>query len=240
MAPSVKSAAAPEPLATVTHLQRLEEAFISVPIVGKTPLIPHKWSEKSKTLMRDKQTAESSTTRKRKDPKRPQDEAHDSCYWLSTKDEKGKPVVLPAMPATAFRAAAIDACRFFDGITIVGTKYLIDIVGEIDENGGDPLVPIKAGSLVMREDTPRNASGVADLRYRMQAWPWEATLLVRYIPSLIGASSVLALIDAGGRGGVGDWRPSSPRSRTGTYGQFAVRAEAFATLLRDEDDAAAA
>jgi len=30
-------------------------------------------------------------------------------------------------------------------------------------------------------------------------------------------------VDAGGNGGVGDWRPSAPKSLTGTFGRYEVR-----------------
>ena len=33
---------------------------------------------------------------------------------------------------------------------------------------------------------------------------------------------MVAFLDAGGRLGVGDWRPNSPKSKTGVYGQWKV------------------
>jgi hypothetical protein len=64
-----------------------------------------------------------------------------------------------------------------------------------------------------------------DLRYRNYFFPWKAVLNIRFISDAIDADSILALVDAGGRGGVGDWRPSSPKSATGTYGQYRVDVE---------------
>ena len=43
-----------------------------------------------------------------------------------------------------------------------------------------------------------------------------------FLEKPIDADSVVALVDAGGRLGVGDWRPSSPKSATGIYGQYKV------------------
>jgi hypothetical protein len=121
------------------------------------------------------------------------------------------------MPATAFKAAMVGACRLFEGISMTQAKSLFYVVGEGDEQ----LVPIE-GEARVREDTPRNQTGVADLRYRMQFYPWSTTLVVRFTKVAIDADSIAALLDAGGRGGVGDWRPSSPKSHTGTFGQFEV------------------
>jgi len=192
----------------IVQLRRIEDMVLKAQIEGVTPVIPHRWSEKSLRMMRDKQMSASSTARTRKEPKDPEQEAHDSCYWL---EDQG------AVPATAFKAAMVGACRFYEGITMTQAKLLFYVEGE----GPDQLVPID-GEHTMREDTPRNSGGTADLRYRMQFWPWSAALRIHFLPSMIGPDSVMALLDAAGKGGVGDWRPSSPKSATGTYGQFRV------------------
>lgn len=187
-------------------LKPLNRVRMDVDIVGVTPLIPHKWSEKAKRMMLAKQQGEATP---KKAPKVPEDEAYAATYWL----QDGR----PGMPAVAFKAAIADAARYFEGVTMVQLKQAVFVHGE----GADQLVPI-TGEISMREDTPRNASGVADLRYRNQIWPWSATLSVEFIESVITKSSVVALIDAGGNGGVGDWRPSAPKSKTGTFGRFQV------------------
>lgn len=91
----------------------------------------------------------------------------------------------------------------------------------VSGDGPEQLVPID-GEITMREDTPRNANGSPDLRYRNQVSNWTATLKITYLASKIDASSVVELVNAAGVGGVGDWRPSSPKSSTGTYGTWEV------------------
>lgn len=191
---------------TPVQLQRLQELVVTVPIRGKTPVIPHRWSDKSKRLMAEKQAHPG--VRPKREAKDPAQEAFDSCYWLNGK---------PAMPATAFKAAMVAACRFFDGLPMTQAKLFLYVEGE----GPDQLIPIEGESSV-RQDTPRNADGTADLRYRYQFYPWSAVLKVHFLPSVLTVDSVFALIDAAGRGGVGDWRPNSPKSATGTFGQFEV------------------
>ena len=61
--------------------------------------------------------------------------------------------------------------------------------------GPEQLVPLEYGSCSMREDTPRNASGVADLRYRAQYNDWSATLQVRSIAGSFDIESLFALVD---------------------------------------------
>jgi len=189
-------------------LDRLVDAMIEIPIIGLTPVIPHRWSEKAKRMMPGHPDGGIKTT---KEKRKPEEEAAACLYKL------GKSL---ALPATAFKAAAVGACRFFDKPSMVEAKQLIFVEGD----GPEQLVKIQ-GAKELREDTPRNANGNADLRYRYYINDWSAVLRVRYTPARITKESVVALIDAGGRGGVGDWRPSAPKSYTGTYGTFRVDTE---------------
>lgn len=205
-----KAAVTEESSAIVPDLivQRIGRAEVHIMIEGVTPLIPHKWSQKALRLMQDAQSGVV-VEKKRRDPKIPEEEAEASLYRL----EDGR----AGMPATAFKGAMVGAARLVTGVTMVTLKSGIFVEGE----GAEQLVPVD-GPLTMRQDTPRNANGVADLRYRYMVWPWSALLKVVYLPSLMSAESVVNLIDAAGNGGVGDWRPSSPKSLTGTFGRFQV------------------
>lgn len=201
------------PLPTTIRLQPIKIAETEFKIVGLTPVIPHAWSEKSKRMMRDKQTGVKATARGAREPKNPEQEAMDSCYWMD--EERTR----PAMPATAFKAAIVGASRMHEGITLTLAKTLIYVVGEGEEN----LVEIH-GKPVTFESTPRNSSGVPDLRYRKKIYPWTAIIKVRYQPHLIDVQSLAVLVQSAGQGGVGDWRPSSPKSLTGTYGTWKLDA----------------
>ncbi len=194
-------------------LTRLERHIVEIPIIGETPLIMQRWSEKSKGMMLD---AQQSSARKKKEPKNPEADYQAAFYRL----DDGT----PGMPATAFKAAIGSAARFFDGVTMVALKTGIFVKGV----GSEQLVPI-VGDVTMREDTPRNANGVADLRYRPQFWPWSCMLLVEYLPTMLDRDSVWNLVDAAGRCGVGSWRPASPKSMSGTFGQFRVDFDQLAT-----------
>ena len=125
------------------------------------------------------------------------------------------------MPATAFKAAIVAGARHFDGVPMTLLKQALFVDGE----GPDQLVKLHAGEAQMREDMVRNETGVADIRYRPSFWPWAATLRVTYLSSVITKESVLALIDAGGNAGIGEWRPSSKKALNGAYGMFEVDAE---------------
>ena len=192
-------------------LNRLEKRVAVVKVVGVTPVIPHRWSEKSKRMMLDKQQGKAA---EKKAPKDPAAEAHAATYWCAD----GR----PGIQAVGFKSAIADAASFFDrSVTIKMLKCAIHIYGEVTAEG-DVVVPID-GAITMREDTPRTTTGVANLTYRNQIWPWSAELHVEYIASLITEETLVTLIDAAGSNGVGDWRPSSPKSKSGTFGKFQVQ-----------------
>lgn len=188
-------------------IERLERLTAPIAIVGVTPLISHNWSEKAKRMMLEKQQ---SSAQRKKDRRDPQADYEASFYRL--------PDGNAGMPATAFKSAIAEAARFYSGITIVALKTALFVKGE----GPEQLVRID-GDVGMFEATVRNQTGVADLRYRPMFWPWSATLLIEYLPSMLDEASLVNLVDASGRNGVGDWRPSSPKSRTGTYGTYEVK-----------------
>ena len=210
MAPKVA-----EKVAAPIVLRQIERIELIVPIIGTSPLIPHKWSEKALRMMRGKQGVDGSgAVREKREAKIAEDEAEGCQYYLADGT--------PGIPATAFKAAIVGACRLFEGLTMVMAKQAVFVVGE----GVEQLVRIE-GERTLREDTPRNATGVADLRYRYAYYPWRTSLLIRYLPSVIDPGSIGTLIDAAGNGGVGDWRPSAPKSATGTFGCFEVDFEAL-------------
>lgn len=198
---SVKLPAEPIQLTTL----RWEE--VEIPIVGTTPLIIHKWSEKAKQMMRDKQQGKTTT---KKAPKMPDEERFDSTYWF----EKG----VPGFPAAAFKIATVDATRYFEkAVSFELLKRIIRVSGD----GPEQLVRID-GELHDREDPVRVGMGTADLRYRTEVWPWRATLRVRYLTAALTLESLIALVNAGGGGGVGEGRPSAPKSKGGTFGCYEV------------------
>ncbi len=195
-------ATVPEPI----HLERIEIATIGVTIEGLTPLVTHAWSAKALTMMAE---AQSGKARKKKEPKDPHAEYEASFYRL--------PDGTPGIPAAAFKSAAVQGARNFDNLTMTLVKQAIFIKGE----GPDQLVAIH-GEPEMWQSPVRISGGVADLRYRPRFWPWACELQVEFNTTVLSKDSVLALIDAGGHGGVGEWRPSAPKSYTGNYGRYRV------------------
>lgn len=205
-----KAKEANEPSQQTIILERLSEASIDVRIVGLTPVIMHAWSEKA--LQGLPGHPNKPNVREKKEARKPEEEALANSYRL----DGGR----FGMPATAFKAAGVDACRYFSKPSMVEAKSLIFVEGE----GPQQIVPLE-GDIHLREDAVRIGKGMSKtsaLCYRYEIRNWRGILTVRFIPSLISPESIYALFDAAGRGGVGEWRPSSPNSKTGTYGTWRV------------------
>lgn len=187
-------------------IDKLQSETIEVPILGTTPLIMHKWSQKAKIQMLEAQQGK----KKPRGSRDPQKEYEDSIY--RTDDGYG-------FPALAFKAATVGAARFFAGkLTMVQTRQMLFFHGVPADDRYQLLVPIE-GEPRMREDPVTIGRGSGELRFRAEFPKWSTTLKVTYITSSIDRGSVLSLIDAGGMGcGVGDWRPE----RGGEYGMFEV------------------
>lgn len=171
--PTVKTATAPE-----IQIDRIAAETMHVPIIGTTPLLVHRFSEKAKRQMLDAMQG-------RKTPKQPKDpEAEYEAAFYRLADGA------PGFPVLAFKSATIGGARFYE-------------VGD----DGRALARIE-GEPQMREDVVRVGRGGTDLRYRPEFRKWGTTLEVTYVTSALTRESVLSLIDAGGMGvGVGEWRP---------------------------------
>lgn len=187
------------------HIDRIPAETIRVPILGTTPLIVHRFSEKAKRQMLDAMQGRKSP----KENKDPQAEYEASFYRL--KDGTY------GFPTIAFKAATVGAARFYAQLTMTGLKQSMFFRGEPGEDG-QQLCRID-GEPRMREDAVRVGRGGSDLRYRGEFPEWSSYVDVTYVTSALTQASVLSLIDAGGMGvGIGEWRPE----KDGDFGTFRV------------------
>lgn len=197
-----------EEVAEVT-LPPIHRVTTWVPIIGTAPLIPHRWDEKAKALMLAAQQGHKTRTHQPKDP----EADAEACMYRLPDGGAG-------MPATAFKSALVSGARLFGkALTMTAAKQMLFVVGE----GPESLVRTPGREEVVGS-TPRNASGVVDLRYRTWLHDWTATLEIVHPRTFISPASIRELVLTAGMGGVGDWRPSSPRSGSGSYGTWILDA----------------
>lgn len=190
----------------------------TIKVVGDSPLIVHKWSEKAKKEILDKQMKKAKA--KGHDAKDPVRDFIDSLYWLQGEpEEKTEEGFVQAVqsgarfgfPSVAFKASAVSA-GYRAGVTKdkVSMNAAFHIDGEFVEIHGIPQ---------MREDMVRVGMGTADIRHRGEFPEWYAVFPVRYNAGAISLEQLINLFSLGGFAcGIGEWRPE----KGGCYGMYHV------------------
>jgi len=206
-AKAAKTAESTEAPAPQVVVPRINAETLEIPIIGTSPLITHKFSEKAKRQMLDNMQG-------RKNPKEPRDPDADYMQAFYRHDDEQ-----PGVPIIAFKAATVSAARLFDkSVTMVLLRQTLFFSGDFSKAEGMQLARI-VGDPHMREDVVRVGNGGTDLRYRPCFNEWSTTLNVTYVRSMLTRESVLSLLEAGGLGvGVGEWRPE----RNGDFGTFRI------------------
>lgn len=191
---------------TTIRLQRIKREVAEVEIKGTAPLIVHRWSEKARQMMLDAQQGRKSP----KEPKDPQADFESSMYRF---EDGGH-----GFPIMAFKSATVKggARVFGKAVKMTELRQVFTFLADGTGVDGTQLARVIAPEPVMREDMVRVGMGTADIRYRAEYRDWSAILRIEYVPSVIDLSSVIALVDAGGTNGVGEWRPEKSGSN-GTY-----------------------
>lgn len=206
---------------TVVEVPAIEIQTLELTLIGDSPLIVHRWSDKARDMMR---AAQSGKARQKKEPKVPAHDFVESLYWLGEKpplssdpdaafDEAGRAVqgARFGFPVVGFKACAVSGCRVADGIPMTLARNAFHIAGELAEIEGPPPV--------MREDMVRVGRGTADIRYRGMFEEWRVTLRLALNKRAMTPEQVVNLFNLGGFGvGVGEWRPE----KDGSYGRFHV------------------
>ena len=215
--------ARPAKTTEVVEIRPINIATVNIRLVGDTPLIMHRWTEKAKREMLDNMMKKTKT--QSKDPKDPVAEFITSMYWLTDMPEDLTEAGFEAaiangarfgFPVTAFKQAGISAAYRLgwakDKMSFRGSFFL-----NSDEN---QLVEIKSDPPVMREDAVKISMGKPDLRYRGEFRNWYVDLELQYNTNgKHSLEQIINIINAGGYVcGVGEWRPE----RDGQYGMFHV------------------
>ena len=174
--------------------------YMDITLESDSSLICHRWSDKAKKEIRDKQMKRAPKAKEAKDPEK------DFLASLYKHPDGGY-----GFPAVAFKSAAVDACSQISGLTKVQIRGVFHIDGELVKISGKPT---------MREDMVRIGMGTADIRHRGEFKKWSATFTLRYNASVVSPEQLVALFQyAGFAVGVGEWRPQ----KDGIYGMFHVK-----------------
>jgi hypothetical protein len=186
-------------------------------IVGQSPYVQHKFSEKARKVMKDSQEAgQAARNTGRKRAPKDFDAAYKGAMHISEEGWNG-------IPAPAFRCAMIDACRL-TGAKMTMAKMSVFVVADgFDADDGTPMVKL-IGKPEPVETTVRLATGVPDIRVRPMWRKWSAKVTIRWDADQFTIEDVTNLLQrAGLQVGIGEGRPFSKQSNGQGWGLFDIR-----------------
>lgn len=189
---------------------------LSVRIRGTAPYVQNKFSQKARQAMIDKHIAGSVAQKgKKREPKNFQ-KMYDGALHVGRDGTLG-------MPAPAFRAALISACRLV-GFKMTLAKLSVFVLHDtVDKDDATPLVRITKGEPRVLESVTRLANGQPDVIWRPCWDEWEAVLRIVYDADQFSATDITNLLmRVGQQVGIGCGRPDSRTSTGQGWGTFEI------------------
>ncbi len=187
------------------QIQPINKGVLKVKIgsIEGSTLITHRLTDEAVAQFMGRE--EGKTTKKML---RDYDAEYESCFYYTADKKYG-------FPAGGFMGAMLDACVPLD-IAKTQIKRSIRLLGDIYE--------LTYKKVNRRIDHPRRSgrNSTPDTRHRPEFIDWSCELILQYDMNQITPDQIINLINqAGFSTGIGDWRPSSPKS-SGTHGMFKV------------------
>lgn len=200
------------------ELKNVVVKSMQITIVGDSPLLMRRFSEKAKQQLLDIQTKKAKTTKEIRDPWA---DMIDGLNWLTpmpeNKTEEGFNEALAngakfGFPAVGLKQSAISAA-YRAGLS----KNKVELQGLF--HIPDEFIVIE-GVPEMREDYVKiPKTGAADLAFRGEFKQWKSTFTINYIDGIYSIEQIINFINLGGfTVGIGEWRPE----KGGSFGRFHV------------------
>jgi hypothetical protein len=187
------------------ELPSLNLKEVTIPIVGRTPLLMDKFPKEAKEMILAKQMGISKTSGKK--IRNAKEEIEHAVH----KTNKGK----VGFPTDAFKRGMMDC------VTLVGNKMFSKklVQGLQIVNGEDGLVVLEGG--YKQDVLEHNIKHTT--KFSPQFHNWKCKLVIRFDANNISENDIATLLNyAGFYVGVGAWRPKGRDGGTGTYGMFEV------------------
>lgn len=193
---------------------------IILPIIGTSPYVQCAFPEKAKRMMMEKMQLGDKAAKGKRAQRGARDFDADfrGSLHVGSNGEYG-------IPASAFRQAAISACRLVN-FKMTLAKLSVFVVADFYDDNGTPLV--KLDGKPARHDAPgRNANGGVDIRIRAMFKEWKAKVKVRFDADQFAVADVVNLFcRIGEQIGIGEGRFDSRESAGIGWGCFRVDLDA--------------
>lgn len=199
-------------------VDRVEKEILRLYVVGTSPMICNRMSEKVKRELLLPAGRKDSTQKQTTLKHNPLEEFAASPYRLESDEE---PTLLAVM-ASAFKGAMCTAALDVPGAKKAQIGRLVYVEGEMVPVYGVPMLFMSVTRSADMNKTP-------DVRTRAILPRWAAAIDVSFVSPIIKAETVVNLLSAAGiTSGIGDWRPEKGK---GDYGQFRLANEEDGELL---------
>jgi len=189
------------------YIQKIETALVEVPIVGTSPLICNRMSQKARQellMPKGRKTAAEKAINLKHSPL---DEFRNSPYLL-----EGAPTLIGVM------ASAVKGAMMTAALDLPGAKKAQ--IGRLVYVEGDYLPVYGVPKLFMSVTRSADMNHTPDIRTRAILPEWAVIARIHFVVPMLNTTNILNLLHAAGAvAGIGDWRPEKGK---GSYGQFRV------------------
>ena len=205
------------------HVPEPNLKTVKLELVGTNNLLMHRFSEKARKMILDKQTKKANKARA---ARKPREEFENSIYLIKKGKFKyaGKENSFPmevefsgkiGIPALWIKQSIISACRQVDDLPMTLVRGTVFVNGE----KATGLIPVEYETLQIREDVVRIGRGTSDLRYRAELLDWKVEASITFNADVLSLEQMVNLLKISGfSSGIGEWRPE----RSGDFGTYAV------------------
>jgi hypothetical protein len=200
------------------EIEGIKLKAVVVPIVGDSPLLVHRFSEKAAAMMLGRHMGVATSGREKKVPEL----EFVRCLYLM-----GKAF---GFPCVAFKSAAVrgaDITETTANMREARMAFRVDGPGGLVQVFGTPVIDV----------VPAKNFNVMDVRIRPRFDEWGAFVPVTFNEKVLSHEQVFQMFQAGGFGcGLGDWR----QERNGVNGAFRVGSRQEVEAIRKRHAASTA
>ncbi len=199
---------------TEVKIPEMNVKMCELTLVGESPLLVHRFSEKAKREIEEKQQKKAKNAKVARDPH----EEYLSSLYVMPGFKAGEKKARYGVPTGGVKNASVTACKFVDSFPMTRARGSFHVM----DDGSGLIEIISKGGPVLDERMVRigGFQKIATPRYRARFDDWKLKFKVRYNASMISPAQLVNLFEnAGFAVGLCEHRPE----KNGNLGMFKVQ-----------------